>query len=69
MKKTVEFYHFSPTGGTKKVGETLAHALGEVVSEWDLGGSLSKRCKNSSASDAGSNESEAGCIKGRAESK
>lgn len=37
MKKTVEFYHFSPTGGTKKVGETLAHALGEVVSEWNLG--------------------------------
>lgn len=36
MVKNVELYCFSPTGGTKKVGETFAHALAEEVKHVDL---------------------------------
>lgn len=36
MKKT-ELYYFSPTGGTKKVGETFAKAVSEEVVLYDLG--------------------------------
>lgn len=37
MLKQVEFYYFSPTGGTKKVGETFAKAFAEEVKAVDLG--------------------------------
>lgn len=37
MLDSVDFYCFSPTGGTKKVGETLAGALAENVNQIDLG--------------------------------
>ena len=36
MLKKVELYGFSPTGGTKKVGEAFAHALAEEVKYTDL---------------------------------
>lgn len=36
MVKNVELYCFSPTGGTRKVGETFAHALAEEVKYMDL---------------------------------
>lgn len=36
MLKTVDFYYFSPTGGTKKAGEALAFGLAETVIENDL---------------------------------
>lgn len=36
MKKT-DFYYFSPTGGTKKAGETFAKAISEEIIPHDLG--------------------------------
>ena len=33
MLKTVDFYYFSPTGGTKKAGEILANDIAECVNE------------------------------------
>jgi len=36
MLKTVDFYYFSPTGGTKKAGEVLASGIAEAVNEIDL---------------------------------
>ncbi len=36
MLKTVDFYFFSPTGGTKKAGSILAYKLAEAVNENDL---------------------------------
>lgn len=36
MLKSVDFYFFSPTGGTKKVGECLAKAISESVVLHDL---------------------------------
>ncbi len=37
MLHTVEFYYFSPTGGTKKAGEAFCTALAENVKAFDLG--------------------------------
>lgn len=37
MLKRVDFYYFSPTGGTKKTGEILARAMAEQVNLIDLG--------------------------------
>ncbi len=36
MLKTVDFYYFSPTGGTKKAGEVLASEIAETVIEVNL---------------------------------
>lgn len=36
MLKTVDFYYFSPTGGTKKAGEALACGLAEAVNAVSL---------------------------------
>lgn len=36
MLKTVDFYYFSPTGGTKKAGQALASEIAEVVNEINL---------------------------------
>lgn len=36
MFKTVDFYYFSPTGGTKKAGAALASAIAETVHEVNL---------------------------------
>ena len=36
MLKEVALYHFSPTGGTKKVGEMFCKALAKQVNEIDL---------------------------------
>lgn len=36
MIKTVDFYYFSPTGGTKKAGKALACGIAEAVNEIDL---------------------------------
>lgn len=36
MLKLVDFYYFSPTGGTKKAGETLACEIAETVNKIDL---------------------------------
>ena len=36
MLKTIDFYYFSPTGGTKKAGAALASELAETVNEVDL---------------------------------
>ena len=36
MLKTVDFYYFSPTGGTRKAGGLLASGLAETVREIDL---------------------------------
>lgn len=36
MLKTIDFYYFSPTGGTKKAGEVLAFEIAEVVNEVNL---------------------------------
>ena len=36
MLKTIDFYYFSPTGGTKRVGECLANALSETLLMHDL---------------------------------
>lgn len=36
MIKTVDFYYFSPTGGTKKAGKALASGIAEAVNEIDL---------------------------------
>lgn len=45
MFKSVDFYYFSPTGGTKKAGEALARALAETVNEFDLAaGAVSAPC-------------------------
>ena len=38
MLETVDFYFFSPTGGTKKVGNCLANSLAESVLLHDLAG-------------------------------
>ena len=38
MLKAVDFYYFSPTGGTKKAGGTLAFAMAEEVNAVDLSG-------------------------------
>ncbi|WP_101772248.1 EFR1 family ferrodoxin [Peptostreptococcus faecalis] len=37
MLKKVDFYYFSPTGGTKKVGEVFSKAIAKEVSMIDLG--------------------------------
>jgi len=37
MLKTVDFYYFSPTGGTRKAGGALAAGLAKVVNYIDLG--------------------------------
>ena len=37
MLNKVDFYYFSPTGGTKKAGEILAEAMAEKVTLFDLG--------------------------------
>lgn len=37
MLNKVDFYYFSPTGGTKKAGEILAEAMAEKVTFFDLG--------------------------------
>lgn len=37
MLNKVDFYYFSPTGGTKKAGEILAEAMAEKVMLFDLG--------------------------------
>lgn len=37
MMKKAELYYFSPTGGTKKVGETFAKAISDEVVLHDLG--------------------------------
>lgn len=37
MLNTVDFYYFSPTGGTKKAGDALAYTLAETVTSIDLG--------------------------------
>lgn len=42
MLKAVDFYYFSPTGGTKKAGGLLASGLAEVVNEVDLAGNTVK---------------------------
>ena len=36
MLETIDFYYFSPTGGTKKSGKILACELAETVNEIDL---------------------------------
>lgn len=36
MLKTVDFYYFSPTGGTEKAGKALASAVAETVNAIDL---------------------------------
>ena len=36
MLKTIDFYYFSPTGGTKKAGEVLGLEIAEVVNEVNL---------------------------------
>ena len=36
MLKTVDFYYFSPTGGTKKAGDVLASELARVVNKVNL---------------------------------
>lgn len=36
MVKSVDFYFFSPTGGTKQVGEIFCRAVSEKVTEYDL---------------------------------
>ena len=36
MLKTVDFYYFSPTGGTKKAGGVLASEIAEAVNEVNL---------------------------------
>ena len=36
MLKSVDFYFFSPTGGTKKVGECLANSVAESAVLHDL---------------------------------
>ena len=36
MLKTIDFYYFSPTGGTKKAGEVLTFEIAEVVNEVNL---------------------------------
>ena len=38
MLNSVDFYYFSPTGGTKKAGMAIASALAEVINPIDLGG-------------------------------
>ncbi len=38
MLNTVDFYYFSPTGGTKRAGEAIAHSIAETVNEIDLAG-------------------------------
>lgn len=38
MLPMTEFYYFSPTGGTKKVGEIFCNAIAEQVHNVDLGG-------------------------------
>ena len=38
MLKVVDFYYFSPTGGTKKAGAALAFAMAETVNAVDLSG-------------------------------
>lgn len=37
MLEKVDFYYFSPTGGTKKVGEVFAGEVARTVCPWDLG--------------------------------
>ena len=37
MLQSVDFYYFSPTGGTKKAGLLVAEALAEHVNPVDLG--------------------------------
>ena len=31
MLQNIDFYYFSPTGGTKKAGEAIAAALAEYI--------------------------------------
>lgn len=38
MLKAVDFYYFSPTGGTKKAGAALAFAMAETVNALNLAG-------------------------------
>ena len=38
MLKSVDFYYFSPTGGTKKAGDVLAFEIAEVINEVNLAG-------------------------------
>lgn len=47
MLNKVDFYYFSPTGGTKKAGEALANEIAETVTEVDL----AKKAVNSPSSD------------------
>lgn len=44
MFHTVDFYYFSPTGGTKKVGESFCTAISENIQKIDLG-SNSEECE------------------------
>ncbi len=47
MLKKVDFYYFSPTGGTKKAGEVLANEIAETVTEVNL----AEKTVNSPSSD------------------
>lgn len=47
MLREVDFYYFSPTGGTKKAGEALAFNIANTVSEFNL----AEKMMNNSLSD------------------
>ena len=47
MLREVDFYYFSPTGGTKKAGEALAFNIANKVSEFNL----AEKMMNNSLSD------------------
>ena len=49
MLKAVDFYYFSPTGGTEKVGKAIASAVAETVNAINL----AEKIVNAPSSDVG----------------